>query len=51
MHITSEIKDYTTPVICKNSLTDFSSVSNSTLIISKCNDIISCKFKAVKFML
>ncbi len=47
--ITSKIKDYTTPVIYKNSLTDFRSVNNPTLVVSKCSDVIPCKFKAVKF--
>ncbi len=47
--VTPEVRDYTTPVVCKNSLTDFSSVSNPTLIVSKCSDVIPCKFKAVKF--
>ncbi len=42
-----EVRDYATPVVCKNSLTDFS--SNQTLVGSKCSDVISCKFKAVKF--
>ena len=42
-----EVRDYATPVVCKNSLTDFS--SNLTLVVSKCSDVISCKFKAVKF--
>ncbi len=51
MHITPEVKDYTNPVVCKNSLTDFSSVSNPTFIISKYSNVISCKFKAVKFTL
>ncbi len=51
MHITSEVRDYTTPVVCKNSLTDFSSISNPTLVISKYSDVIPCKFKAVKFTL
>ncbi len=45
--ITPEVKDYATPVVCKNSLTHFS--SNSTLVVSKCSDVIPCKFKAVKF--
>ena len=49
--VTPKVKDYTTPVVCKNSLTDFSSISNPTLVISKCNDVISCKFKVVKFMI
>ena len=51
MHITPKIKDYTTPVVCKNSLTDLSSISNPILVVSKCNDIIPSKFKAVKFTL
>ena len=45
----SEVRDYATLVVCKNSLTDFSSESNPTLVVSKCSDVISCKFKAVKF--
>jgi len=45
--VTLEVKDYATPVNCKNSLTDFS--SNPTLVVSKCSDVIPCKFKAVKF--
>ena len=51
VHVTSEVKDYATPVVCKISLTNFSSVSNPTLVVSKCSNIISSKFKAVKFML
>ncbi len=51
VYVTSEIKDYATSVIYKNSLTDFSSISNPTLIVSKCSNIISSKFKAVKFTL
>ncbi len=47
--VISEVRDYATPVVCKNSLTDFSKVSNPTLVISKCSDVIPCKFKAVKF--
>ena len=42
-----KVRDYATPVVCKNSLTDFS--SNPTLVVSKCSDVIPCKFKAVKF--
>ncbi len=49
MLVTPEVRDYATPVVCKNSLTDFSSVSNLTLIVNKCSDVIPCKFKAVKF--
>ncbi len=51
VHITPEVKDYATPVVCKISLTNFSSISNPTLVVSKCSNIISSKFKAVKFML
>ncbi len=47
--VTPEVKDHTTPVVSKNSLTDFSNVSNPILVVSKCSDIISNKFKAVKF--
>ena len=47
--ITPEVRDYATPVICKNSLTDLSSESNPTLVVSKCNDVIPYKFKAIKF--
>jgi len=39
VHVTPEVSDYITPVICKNSLTDFSSVSNPTLVISKYSDV------------
>src|SRR6266542_2916791 len=49
MYITPEVKDYATPVVCKNSLTDFSSENNPTLIVSKCSDVIPYKFKAVRF--
>ena len=49
--VTSEVKDYATPIVCKNSLTDLSSESNPTLVVSKCSDVIPCKFKAVKFMI
>ncbi len=45
--VTPEVRDYATPVVCKNSLTDFS--SNPTLVVNKCSDVIPCKFKAVKF--
>ncbi len=51
VYITPEIKDYTTPEVCKNSLIDFSSVSNPILVVSKSSDVISSKFKAVKFMI
>ncbi len=44
-----EDRDYAIPVVCKNSLTNFSSVSNSTLVVSKCSNVIPSKFKAVKF--
>jgi len=51
VHVIPEVKNYTTPIVCKNSLTDFSNVSNPTLVISKCSNIIPYKFKAVKFTL
>ncbi len=51
VHITLEVKDYAIPVVCKNSLIDFSSVSNLTLVVSKYSDVILCKFKVIKFML
>ncbi len=47
--VTSEVSDYATPVVCKNSLTDFSRENNPTLVVSKYSDVIPCKFKAVKF--
>ncbi len=47
--VTFEVRDYAILIVCKNSLTDFS--SNPTLIVSKCSDIIPCKFKVVKFMI
>ncbi len=47
--VTPKVRDYATLVVCKNSLTDLSSESNPTLIVSKCSDVIPCKFKAVKF--
>ena len=46
--VTPDVSNYATPVVCKNSLTNFSS-GNSTLVVSKCSDVIPCKFKAVKF--
>ncbi len=45
--VTPEVRDYATPVVCRNSLTDFR--SNPTLVVSKCSDVIPCKFKVVKF--
>ena len=51
VHVISEVKDYATLVVCKNSLTDLSSISNPTLVVSKCSNIILSKFKVVKFML
>ncbi len=49
VHITPEVKDYTTLVVCKSNLTNFSSINNPTLIVSKYSNIISSKFKIVKF--
>ncbi len=51
MHIIPEVKDYAILIVCKSSLTQFNSVSNPTLVISKCSNIILDKFKIVKFML
>jgi len=51
VHITSKVKDYVIPVVYKNSLTDFSSVSNLTLVVSKYSDVIPSKFKVIKFTL
>ncbi len=51
VHVIPEVRDYTTLVVCKNSLTNFDSVSNPTLVINKYSDIIPCKFKVVKFTL
>src|SRR6266542_5635111 len=36
--VTPGVRDSTIPVVCKNSLTDFSS-SNPTLVVSKCSDV------------
>ncbi len=46
-----EVRDYATPVVCKKSLTDFSSVSDPTFVVNKYSDVILRKFKAVKFMI
>ncbi len=51
VHVTLEDKDYVIPVACKSSLTKSSSISNPTLIVNKYNNIISSKFKAIKFTL
>ena len=47
--VTPEVRDYIIPVVCKNSLTDFSSISNLILVVSKYSDVILSKFKTVKF--
>ncbi len=49
VYIIPEVKDYATPVVCKNSLINFSSISNLTLVVSKYSDVILSKFKAIKF--
>jgi len=49
VYVTPEVKDYVTPVVYKNSLTNFSSISNPILVINKYSDVILSKFKAVKF--
>ncbi len=46
--VTPDIRDYATPVVCKENLTNFSS-RNPTLVVSQYSDVIPCKFKAVKF--
>ncbi len=51
VHITFEVKDYAILIVSKNSLINFSSVSNPTLVVSKCSNVIPSKFKAVKFTL
>jgi len=43
MYIIPVVKDYAIPVVCKSSLTQFSSVSNPTLVVNKYSDIISSK--------
>ena len=48
VYVIFEVKDYATLIVYKNNLTDFSS-SKPTLVVSKCSDVIPCKFKAVKF--
>ncbi len=49
MLVTPKVRDYATPVVSENILTDFSSVSNPILVVSKYSNVIPCKFKAVKF--
>ena len=49
--VTPKVRDYATPVVCKTSLINCSSVSNLILVVSKYSDVIPCKFKAVKFMI
>ena len=49
VHLILKVRNYATLIDCKNSLIDFSSVNNPTLVVSKCSDVIPCKFKAVKF--
>ncbi len=49
--VTPDVRDYATPVVYKNSLTNFSSVSNPILVVSKCSDVIPSKFKIIKFTL
>ncbi len=49
MHVIFENKDYTTLVVSKSKIIQFSSISNPTFVVSKCSDIILNKFKIVKF--
>ena len=51
MHVTPKVKDYATPIISKSKLIESSNISDLTFVVNKCNDIISSKFKAVKFTL
>ncbi len=51
IYVITEDKKYIIPVIYKSKLTKSSNISQPTLIISKCNQIISSKFKAIKFIL
>jgi len=51
VHVTPVVKDYTTPVVCKNSLTDFSSVSNPTLVVSKCSSKVHARVSVSKVTL
>ncbi len=51
VHVISEDKDYTTLIVSKSKITQSSSVSNPTLIVNKCSNVILSKFKAVKFIL
>src|SRR6266542_2031440 len=46
---TTEVRDNAIQIVCKNSLTNFSSESNPTLVVNKCNNVIPCKFMAIKF--
>ena len=50
VHVIPEVKDYITSIVSKSKLTKSSSLSNSTLIVNKYNDVIPYKFKIVKFM-
>ncbi len=45
MHITPKVKDYATLIVCKNSLIDFSNISNPTLIVNKYSNVIPSKLK------
>ena len=51
VHVTLKVKDYATPIISKSKLIESSNISDLTFVVNKCNDIISSKFKAVKFTL
>jgi len=50
VYINLEVKEYITPKVIKSKLTQLSKKVQSTLIVIKYNDIISYKFKAVKFI-
>ena len=51
VYVTPKVKDYVISVVSKSKLIKSSSINNSILVVSKYSDIISSKFKAVKFML
>ena len=51
VYVIPKVKDYATSVVYKDSLINFSSISNPTLVVNKYSDIIPSKFKVVKFTL
>ncbi len=51
MYIIPKDKEYIILIDCKSSLIKFSSISNSTLVVNKYSDVVSSKFKIIKFMI